>query len=70
MKASAYPVLILPSSGGNAGHNLDLSLGSLASKSNNFKSVDGERLSRSNQQPQVAMELDLGMGGQPMKSRV
>lgn len=70
MKVSAFPVLILPSSGGNADHNLDLSLGSLASKSNNFKSVDGERFSGSNQQPQVAMELDFRMGGQPIKSRV
>ncbi|KAJ8640649.1 hypothetical protein MRB53_017343 [Persea americana] len=54
---------------GNADHNLDLSLGSLASKSNNFKSVDGERFSGSNQQPQMAMELDFRMGGQPIKSR-
>ncbi|KAJ8637808.1 hypothetical protein MRB53_012075 [Persea americana] len=59
----------LNSASGDADHNLDLSLGNLGSKRNDFEVVEEERLPALDQQPQVAMELDWRMGGRSIKPR-
>ncbi|XP_058080835.1 AP2-like ethylene-responsive transcription factor TOE3 isoform X2 [Magnolia sinica] len=53
----------------NVDHNLDLSLGSSASKNGSFESEDAERSSMSDQQTLGLFEMDWRMGGQSIKSR-